>query len=133
MPAHDQPGGRAQPHAVFRREGDYWTVVYDEKIVRLKDAKGVRYLHHLLRHPGRVFTATELTELTGGGDRRTRTVTSDGTGNVERARKALTNRIRQTVARIGALHTSLGLHLSNSVRTGTRCTYTPERPMRWEG
>ena len=50
---------------------------------------------------------------------------------VERARKAVTNRIRQTVARITNVHEALGLHLRNAVHTGTRCLYKPERPIRW--
>ncbi len=50
---------------------------------------------------------------------------------VERARKAVTNRIRQTLAHIANVHHALGLHLRNAVHTGTRCVYTPERPTRW--
>jgi hypothetical protein len=50
----------------------------------------------------------------------------------ERTRKAVTNRIRQAVARIGQAHEALGLHLGNTVHTGGRCAYTPDRPMRWE-
>jgi hypothetical protein len=46
-------------------------------------------------------------------------------------RKAVTNRIRQTVARIWVVHDALGLHLGNAVHTGTRCVYTPDRPVRW--
>jgi hypothetical protein len=45
---------------VFRREGEYWTVVFDGSVVRLKDAKGLRHLARLLAHPGREFHATEL-------------------------------------------------------------------------
>ena len=40
---------------VFRREGDYWTIAYEAAVVRLKDAKGLRYLEPLLRHPARSF------------------------------------------------------------------------------
>jgi hypothetical protein len=47
------------------------------------------------------------------------------------ARKAVTNRIRQTVSRIASGHQTLGLHLRNAVHTGTWCVYTPERPTRW--
>jgi tetratricopeptide (TPR) repeat protein len=38
---------------VFRQEGEYWTVVFDGSVVRLRDAKGLRYLARLLAHPGR--------------------------------------------------------------------------------
>ena len=37
--------------AIFRKEGEYWTVGYGGKAFRLKDTKGLGYLAHLLRHP----------------------------------------------------------------------------------
>lgn len=37
--------------AVFRREGEYWTVSYGGKTVHLKDRVGLRYIHTLLRAP----------------------------------------------------------------------------------
>jgi tetratricopeptide (TPR) repeat protein len=37
---------------VFRREGDVWAVELDGRAARLRDAKGLRYLHHLLGAPG---------------------------------------------------------------------------------
>jgi hypothetical protein len=45
---------------VFRQEGEYWTVVFDGSVVRLRDAKGLRYLARLLAHPGREFHAVDL-------------------------------------------------------------------------
>src|SRR5512132_986240 len=45
---------------VFRREGEYWTVVFDGSVVRLRDAKGLRHLSRLLAHPGREFHAVDL-------------------------------------------------------------------------
>lgn len=45
---------------------------------------------------------------------------------VERARVAVTKRIRSAIANIGAHHVSLGRHLSTSVRTGTWCCYTSQ-------
>ncbi len=44
----------------FRREGDYWTVVYDGKTVRVRNAKGMHYLARLLADPGREFHALDL-------------------------------------------------------------------------
>jgi len=49
----------------------------------------------------------------------------------ERARSAVTWRIRSAIKKIAAVHPSLGRHLENSVRTGTYCVYSPERPMAW--
>jgi hypothetical protein len=45
---------------VFRREGEYWTVVFDGAVVRLRDAKGLRHLARLLAHPGREFHTVDL-------------------------------------------------------------------------
>ena len=49
----------------------------------------------------------------------------------ERMRKAVTNRIKDSLGRISAAHEQLGRHLDNSVRTGTFCSYVPEHPTRW--
>lgn len=48
---------------VFRHEGDTWTIAYENKLFRLKDALGVRYVAHLLRHPGEEFHVAELARL----------------------------------------------------------------------
>jgi catechol 2,3-dioxygenase-like lactoylglutathione lyase family enzyme len=45
---------------VFRREGEYWTIVFEGSVVRLRDAKGLRHLARLLAHPGREFHAVDL-------------------------------------------------------------------------
>ena len=50
----------------------------------------------------------------------------------ERARKAVTARIRDSIARITKVHPRLGRHLANAVRTGTWCSYQPEHPVHWE-
>ncbi len=52
-------------------------------------------------------------------------------GTVEKARSAVTWRIRSAISKIEKEHPRLGIHLSNSVRTGTTCSYTPEQPFRW--
>jgi tetratricopeptide (TPR) repeat protein len=45
---------------VFRREGDFWLVVFEGRTVRVRDLKGMRYLAHLLAHPGREFHVLDL-------------------------------------------------------------------------
>jgi hypothetical protein len=50
---------------------------------------------------------------------------------VERARKAIYNRVRDSVARISELHPELGRHLRAAVRTGRVCSYQPERRTEW--
>jgi alpha-beta hydrolase superfamily lysophospholipase len=49
--------------AVFQREGDYWTVSWQGKIVRLKDAKGLHHIAYLLANAGRQVPAYELAAL----------------------------------------------------------------------
>jgi predicted component of type VI protein secretion system len=44
----------------FRREGEYWTLAYGGNVLRLRDAKGLRYLAHLVRHPGQEFHVLDL-------------------------------------------------------------------------
>ena len=49
----------------------------------------------------------------------------------ERARSAVTWRIRSAIKKISKAHPRLGRHLDNAVRTGTFCVYEPETPIRW--
>ena len=45
---------------VFRREGDYWCVVFDGRTARLRDSRGLQYLARLLAEPGRELHALDL-------------------------------------------------------------------------
>jgi hypothetical protein len=60
----------------------------------------------------------------GGRVRRT---TDDG----ERARKAVTRRVRDAMSRIDRAHPLLGRHLQASIHTGMYCRYAPDRVMEW--
>jgi tetratricopeptide (TPR) repeat protein len=199
--------------SVFRREGDYWTIVYAGAILRLKNTKGLHYIAHLLRHPGREFHVADLvaavdkppsarfslvsSDLSAGQmtaqtvrvsslrnsgavlDRQAQAAykqrlailreelaeaernhdlgrtarlqqesdfitaqlagtyglggharkTADAT---ERARKAVANRIKESLAKMRKPHPSLWLHLFNALKTGTFCSYTPEKPTVWD-
>jgi len=44
----------------------------------------------------------------------------------------VTSRIRESLGRIEKEHRELGLHLSNAIRTGNFCSYSPEKPTNWE-
>ena len=50
----------------------------------------------------------------------------------ERARKAVTARLRDSVARITQAHPGLGHHLQASITTGTACAYHPADPVTWQ-
>jgi hypothetical protein len=51
---------------VLFREGDYWTVAYEGKTWRLKDAKGLHYIAYILAHPGEEIRAVDLASRVGG-------------------------------------------------------------------
>lgn len=52
--------------AVFRKEGEFWTISYDSRAFRLKDAKGLHYIAHLLSHPGEKFRVHDLVAVVEG-------------------------------------------------------------------
>jgi pimeloyl-ACP methyl ester carboxylesterase len=69
---------------------------------------------------------SELSAAAGLGMRR-RAFPSDA----ERARKAVTARLRDAIARVRSVHPSLGEHLDGAITTGLTCVYRPTRPIRW--
>ncbi|MFI6095083.1 ATP-binding protein [Lentzea sp. NPDC051213] len=68
----------------------------------------------------------EITAAAGLGGR-TRQLGSDA----ERARKAVSARIRDALDQILQAHPELGVHLRGTVRTGTYCGYHPSEPIHW--
>jgi predicted ATPase len=68
----------------------------------------------------------QLSEAFGLGGRARPTGSS-----AERARSAVTYRVRAAIKKVGELHPELGRHLTNAVRTGTWCAYRPERDITW--
>jgi hypothetical protein len=70
---------------------------------------------------------SEVTAATGLAGRARRLGDQD-----ERARKAVTGRIRDVIGRIERVHPSLAAHLRASVTTGTRCCYSPPTPASWQ-
>jgi class 3 adenylate cyclase len=196
---------RAEPELpaegnVFRCQGEYWTIAYEGRVIRLRDCKGLRYLGQLLQHPNREFPALDLAAFTvptgyvkdqeaprlapasagpvldgkakaeyrrrlidlreeleeaehlndlgratslreeiealagqlaaglglGGRDR-------EAVSAAERARVAVTLRIKDAVRKIRSTDPDLADHLSRSVKTGRFCSYTPDpsHPISW--
>ena len=68
-PVAGQDGTDEQPVAdvSLRREGDYWSVVFEGRTVRMRDLKGMRYLARLLAHPGREFHVLDLVAAENAG------------------------------------------------------------------
>jgi len=70
---------------------------------------------------------SELSRAAGLGGR-TRAL---GSSTTERARKAVTARLRGAISRISAVLPELGTHLDRSVLTGTSCRYEPTQQVTW--
>ena len=200
QPAQGSPRSAPEENAITR-EGEFWTLSYGGRVVRLKDTKGLRDLARLLSTPGAEVAAVDLagvaTPVPAGRGRaaadaglvqlgdagellderarqeyRQRLIDLEAEVNdaeasndperasrarqerdfiidelgaavglmgksrraldpAERARKAVTWRLRDTISRIAASDPELGRHLRHSVRTGTFCVYDPAAPTRW--
>lgn len=62
----------------FRREGDVWAIRYRGHLIRVRDVKGLHYLAHLLREPGREFHVLDLGVEGGEPARATRSRLEEG-------------------------------------------------------
>jgi non-specific serine/threonine protein kinase len=75
----------------------------------------------------REFLLAELGAAVGLGGRARRVLDP-----AERARKAVTGRIRDAISHIETAHPDLGRHLRRSVRTGSFCVYDPTERTPWQ-
>jgi hypothetical protein len=116
-------GEQGRPPAIFRREGEYWTIHYAGAVARLRHTRGLEYLASMLWQPGHRFHAMDLTRR---GPRASPVV-------AERARLAVTKGLAAAIARIERAIPELGRHLRATVHRGYRCAYLPdpERAIRW--
>lgn len=92
----------------FQREGEYWTVGYEGKVLRLRDGKGMRILARLLADPGRPFAALDLERLGLPPERSmARAVASSNAGELldEDARRAYRVRVAELGEQIEAAQT----------------------------
>src|SRR5262245_51244674 len=60
LPADPALDVRCAEQGFLRKEGEYWTIEYGGKALRLKDSKGLSYLARLLCSPGTDFHALDL-------------------------------------------------------------------------
>ncbi len=59
-------GRRSDEGAVFRKEGEYWTVAYGGRMARLRGTKGMGYIACLLASPGKELHVLELVQTSEG-------------------------------------------------------------------
>jgi hypothetical protein len=73
------------------------------------------------------FLQNELKRAVGIGGKNRKTKNTN-----EKIRKAVTNRISAALKRLTKRLPPLGQHLSNAIRTGTFCSYCPEKKIPWK-
>ncbi len=67
-PARHQPPPPSHGEAAtFRREGEVWSIEFAGRVVRVRDARGLRYLSRLLANPAREFHVLDLVAAEAGG------------------------------------------------------------------
>lgn len=54
------PGRPGVGHNVFRHQGEYWLVLYETDVFRLRESRGLTYLAALLAQPGREIHVLDL-------------------------------------------------------------------------
>lgn len=103
-------------------------VAYRRRLAELDDELGTAHDHADLAHLQRTIDERELllAELRratrpSGGSR------TFGNTATERARKAVTARIRDAIRRVTHAHPELGAYLDRTIRTGNACCYEPDR------
>lgn len=128
QPFDDQIRLDAEEIAAFMRQGEYWHLAYGGQVIMLRHGKGLEYLAELLRRPGQRVPVTQLAPGSPGESE------AGGHAALERARSAVTKRIRDALQRIEKNHPPLGRFLNGRVRTGYRCIYQPdpEQPVAWQ-
>jgi tetratricopeptide (TPR) repeat protein len=128
-PGDERSGGAPAAHA--RGLDGPANVEYQRRLADLHDALAEAERHHDLGRLHRVQAeidglGEQLPGAVGiGGGKRT------GGAPVERARLAVTKRIKDAIARIRTAHPELGQHLATSISTGYACIYHPEQHAEW--
>jgi non-specific serine/threonine protein kinase len=178
--------GGERPEAIFRQEGEYWSIAWEGHVFRLGDAKGLHYIAQLLRNPRTEFHVLDLVRGSGSENEESGTrsqglplldaqakaaykrrldelreeleeaerfndasrasraraeiealseqlAAAIGLGgrerlsasNADRARQAVTKRIKAALDKIGTVSPALGEHLSLAIVTGYFCAYAP--------
>jgi hypothetical protein len=107
-------GSRDQPLDARAREA--YRRRYVELVADIEDAENCHDLGRMQR------LNAELAQLVAQLKQRSHTACAA----TERARKAVYNRLRAAIRRVGKCDRELGLHLSVTIKTGVCCSYRPE-------
>ncbi len=97
----------------------------DEDLEEAKSFNDLGRIQRLVQERDAIFA--ELRAATGLGGR-SRKLKDPG----ERARKAVTARIREGIERIAEAHPAAGEHFAGAVRTGAFCCYEPKTAIDWQ-
>jgi len=97
----------------------------DEDLEEAQSFNDLARIQRLEQEHDAIFA--ELRAATGLGGR-SRKLKDPG----ERARKAVTARIRESIQRIAEAHPAAGEHFAGAVRTGSFCCYEPKTPVDWQ-
>jgi len=90
-------GAQLRQSAIMHLEGEYWTIGYDGRVLRLRDSKGVRVLAVLLSTPGRPHPSVDLERLGRGDEVAARAMVASDAGELldDEARRAYRARLRE--------------------------------------
>ena len=121
-PVPDGGDGRPAPEdgahgSAFRFDGDTWTIAFGGKRLRVRDAKGIRYLAHLIARPRSGLPLLDLVSAVDPG--------AAGT-SFEQLRVNVTKAVRGVIRNLASLDPALGRHLESAVHTGRVLSYVPD-------
>ena len=104
--------------ALLRLEGEYWTIIYVGRTLRLRDAVGLRHLAQLLWHPQREFHALDLMRALAlaGGSRGGRLPGSDTRVIDGQAATAYRHRVRELDEELAEAETRDDLGRTDAIR-----------------
>jgi hypothetical protein len=119
----------AGPILDYRAKAEY-KCRYDELREDLREAERFNDSYRAARARNEIDAiANQLAAAVGLGGRDRRS-----SSNAERARSAVTKRVKEAINRIGEVIPPLGRHLAARIKTGYFCSYNPhpDRPVAWK-
>lgn len=139
---------------LFLREGDYWTIQYKDKLIRLKHCKGLDYIAYLLENVNKDLWAYEVVQVIDKDqfqkdcikikDKKSKNdffdesdACEEGLGIIkdsglnEKYRKRISASIGRALRNIKKQDKDLWQHLNSAINQGKNPSYTPKEPQNW--